>query len=98
MSEAKQPTEPTPWLAELEQRVRQAVTEIGRLRQDNRRLERELAKLRKGGGTADGGASWERERADLRGRVERLSLHLEELLGEPAEGTLPLDLAGPAGS
>jgi hypothetical protein len=73
---------PAPWLAELEQRVRQAVTEIGRLRQENRRLERELAKLKKSGG--DGTAAWERERTEVRERVERLARHLEELLGPDA--------------
>jgi len=73
---------PAPWLAELEQRVRQAVTEIGRLRQENRRLERELQKLKKSGG--DGAAVWERERAEVRERVERLARHLEELLGPEA--------------
>jgi chromosome segregation ATPase len=76
-----------PWLAELEQRVRQAVTEIGRLRQENRRLERELAKAKKMEASGDGSASWERERADVRERVERLARHLEELLGAPAADT-----------
>ena len=74
---------PSPWLAELEQRVRQAVAEIGRLRQENRRLERELAKLKKTGG--DGAAAWERERGEVRERVERLARHLEDLLGADAE-------------
>ena len=77
---------PSPWLAELEQRVRQAVTEIGRLRQENRRLERELAKLKKAGG--DGAASWEKERTEVRERVERLARHLEELLGPGAADDL----------
>ena len=76
---------PAPWLAELEQRVRQAVTEIGRLRQENRRLERELAKLKKSGGD---GAAWERERTEVRERVERLARHLEELLGPEAASDL----------
>jgi hypothetical protein len=74
---------PSPWLAELEQRVRQAVAEIGRLRQENRRLERELAKLKKSGG--DGTAAWERERGEVRERVERLARHLEELLGSEGD-------------
>ena len=75
---------PSPWLADLEQRVRQAVAEIGRLRQENRRLERELAKLKKAGG--DGTAAWERERGEVRERVERLARHLEGLLGDSGEG------------
>ena len=74
-----------PWLSELEQRVRQAVAEIGRLRQETRRLERELAKAKKAAASGDGAASWERERADVRERVERLARHLEELLGEGRE-------------
>jgi hypothetical protein len=75
------PVSPSPWLADLEQRVRQAVAEIGRLRQENRRLERELARLKKSSGD---GASWERERAEVRERVERLTRHLEGLLGPAA--------------
>ena len=77
---------PPPWLAELERRVQEAVAEIGRLRQENRRLERELARLRKKGGETDGAAAaWQREREEVRARVERLASHLEGLLegGEP---------------
>jgi chromosome segregation ATPase len=83
----EQPAIDAPWLAELEARVREAVGEIGRLRQDNRRLEKELAKLRK---TAAGGESaasaWEQERVAVRERVERLTAHLETLLADPAAG------------
>jgi hypothetical protein len=79
------PSTAAPWLAELEQRVRQAVTEIGRLRQENRRLEREVAKLKKTGPSSDAASGWEKERAEVRERVERLARHLEELLGEGAE-------------
>jgi hypothetical protein len=86
---------PSPWLAELEQRVRQAVAEIGRLRQENRRLERELTKLKKAGG--DGAAAWERERTEVRARVERLAHHLEELLGQAADGGQPADESSAAG-
>ena len=80
---------PAPWLADLEQKVRLAVTEIGRLRQENRRLEREVARLKKGGG-GEGAAAWERERTDVRERVERLARHLEELLGPGAAEGLRL--------
>jgi cell division protein FtsB len=75
-----------PWLSELESRVGQAVAEIGRLRQENRRLERELAKLRKGAG--EGTAAWERERGEVRERVEKLARHLEDLLGPGAADEL----------
>jgi len=83
-SEAK--PEAPPWLAELERRVQEAVAEIGRLRQENRRLERELAKQRRKGGETDGAAAaWQREREEVRARVERLASHLEGLLeaGDP---------------
>jgi chromosome segregation ATPase len=80
------PAAAPPWLAELEERVRQAVAEIGRLRGDNRRLERELAKLKKAGAAGgEAAAAWERERSEVRERVERLARHLEELLGEAAQ-------------
>ncbi len=87
-SEAKPDAPPTgaPWLEALERRVHEAVAEMARLRQENRRLERELAKLRKKGGDAGAGAAgWAREREEVRARVERLASHLEGLLatGEP---------------
>ena len=70
-----------PWLEDLERRVHEAVAEIGRLRQENRRLERELARLRKKGGETDGAAAgWQREREEVRARIERLASHLEGLL------------------
>jgi chromosome segregation ATPase len=93
-SEAKPDAPPagTPWLEALERRVHEAVAEMARLRQENRRLERELAKLRKKGGEAGGAAaSWQREREEVRASVERLASHLEGLLaGEeppPSGGT-----------
>ena len=82
-SEAKREAPPagTPWLEALEQRVHEAVAEMARLRQENRRLERELAKLRKKGGEPGAGAAaWAREREEVRARVERLASHLEGLL------------------
>ena len=75
----------SPWLAELEARVREAVAEIGRLRQDNRRLERELAKLRKAAAVGGGSATWEQERVEVRQRIERLTAHLATLLGDVEE-------------
>jgi cell division protein FtsB len=88
---------PAPWLAELEERVRQAVAEIGRLRGENRRLERELAKLKKSGGGSEGAGAWERERGEVRERVEKLARHLEELLGPGAADELRAP-GGPSGS
>ena len=81
---------PPPWLEDLERRVHEAVAEIGRLRQDNRRLERELGRLRRKGGETDGAAAaWQREREEVRARVERLASHLQGLLepGEPPPAT-----------
>ena len=75
-----------PWLADLEARVREAVAEIGRLRLENRRLEKELGKLRKAAAGNGGAAAWEQERAEVRGRLERLTAHLEGVLGEGGHG------------
>jgi hypothetical protein len=89
----------TPWLGQLEERVATAVTEIGRLRQENRRLERELARLRKGAGAGgEGPAAWEREKVEVKGRVERLVHRLEELLGAGAVAAMetPAAAAAPA--
>ena len=44
------------WLADLESRIGQAVAEIDRLRQENRRLEKELSRLRRTK-TSEGAAS-----------------------------------------
>ena len=80
------------WLVQLEERVERAVAEMGRLRQENRRLEREILRLKKtGAATADGSAAWEREKAEVKGRVERLARRLEELLGEGAVALLETD-------
>ena len=87
----------TPWLGDLEQRVSEAVAEIGRLRSENKRLERELAKLRKAGAGGDGAAAWEQERTEVRSRVERLAHHLEELLGPGAADVLHSGDEPPAG-
>jgi chromosome segregation ATPase len=82
--EENPPASPSRWLAELESRVAQAVAEIGRLRQENKRLEREIAKLKKGAASGEAAAGWERERTEVRDRVERLARRLEELLGPGA--------------
>jgi hypothetical protein len=86
-----------PWLADLEARVREAVAEIGRLRQDNRRLEKELGKLRKAAGGNGGAAMWEQERAEVRTRLERLTAHLEGVLGPGADAECSQAEATPPG-
>jgi predicted nucleic acid-binding Zn-ribbon protein len=69
-----------PWIEHLEERVRQAAAEIGRLREENRRLENLLAAASTPG---DAGESvWRQEREEVRQRVERLAGQLESLLGE----------------
>ena len=76
------------WLVKLEERVERAVAEIGRLRQENRRLERELARAKKAGAATADAAAWERERTEVKGRVEQLAKKLEELLGDGASALL----------
>ena len=84
------------WLNQLEERVSRAAEEIGRLRHENRRLEREVQRLRKAGApSSEGAAAWERERAEVRGRVERLAQRLEELLGEGSPEAAALVGANP---
>ena len=83
----------TPWLAELEARVREAAAEIGRLRHDNRKLEKEVAKLKKAAGGNGGAAAWQQERAEVRSRLERLTAQLEGALGEGATAAEPVAAA-----
>lgn len=73
------------WLDELEARVREAAERLGELQEENRglrerveELEARLAAAGDTGGTA--GGEWEKERDEIRGRVERLSRQLEGLL------------------
>ena len=73
------------WLEDLEERVREAAGEIGRLRQENARLaerceelEGELESARSGSGAGD----WEQEKDEIRQRVERLAESLASLLEE----------------
>lgn len=71
------------WLDELETRVREASARLGELREENRELQARVGeletKLAAMGETA-GNGDWEREREEIRGRVERLSQQLEGLL------------------
>ncbi|MES1245282.1 MAG: cell division protein ZapB [Acidobacteriota bacterium] len=71
------------WLDELETRVREASARLGELTEENRELRARVqeleTKLAAAGEGADDGA-WEREREEIRGRVERLSQQLEGLL------------------
>lgn len=68
------------WLQDLEERVRQAVTELGKLRAENAELTKRIAELElleeQGGGERE----WEAERSEIRQRVEELTSNLESLL------------------
>jgi predicted RNase H-like nuclease (RuvC/YqgF family) len=74
------------WLEALETRVRQAAGRLHELKEENRALARrvealesELEETRRSGDAASG---WERERDEIRRRVERLADGLEELIQE----------------
>jgi chromosome segregation ATPase len=76
-------------LATLEERVRQAASELSRLRERNAALERRLAELEQqlreiheGGEPGEMAVAWEAERDEVRRRVERLAQALEELLAD----------------
>jgi len=82
------------WMETLEQRVREAAEEIRRLRVENQALESRIETLERenaqavAGGSSAGAeivpgvadAAWERERAEVRTRVERLVRQLEGLI------------------
>jgi chromosome segregation ATPase len=71
----------SPWLNDLETKIKAASAELTRLRQENRALAEKVEKLerrRAGGGEAK---AWEGEREEIRRRVEKLAAGLERLLG-----------------
>lgn len=76
------------WLDELETRVREASERLGELREENRELQARVDELetRLDAAAASGDTAvtvsgdWEKERDEIRGRVERLSRQLEGLL------------------
>lgn len=76
------------WLAALETQVEAAAAEVTRLRAENRDLGERLAAAQaavtaaQAAAPAGAGAAWESERAAIRGRVEALVGHLENLLRE----------------
>ncbi len=69
-----------PWLNELEDRVRQAIKLIEQLRDENARLQAEVAELKEAEATAEDNSQWEAERVEVRQRVEALAEKLETLL------------------
>ena len=76
------------WLDELETRVREASERLGELREENRELQARVDELEMrlaATATSEDTAvtvsgEWEKERDEIRGRVERLSRQLEGLL------------------
>ncbi len=71
------------WLSELEKQVRAAAAELASLRKQNRTLKAKVKKLETSlaeGGGGEGEPAWERQRGDLRRRVEKLADGLEKLL------------------
>lgn len=83
------------WLQALEDRVREATGRLRELGEENARLRERVEELESdlaaageaaagdGAGAADAGAdaeAWQREREEIRGRVERLTGSLEDLL------------------
>ncbi len=72
------------WLTDLEKKVDAAAAELQNLRKENRtqksaikELEKKLAEAQAAGSSASG---WEKERDEIRKRVEKLSTTLEGLL------------------
>lgn len=73
------------WLDELEKKVHQAARAVRELRGENQRLaklneelEGRLTELQQG----EGKAGWEKERKEIRDRVETITRGLEKLLQE----------------
>lgn len=76
----------TPWLEQLEERVREASSRLRDLRQENAELRARVGELESAlaaAGEGDGeAAAWAAERETIRERVEGLVQHLEQLLDD----------------
>lgn len=73
------------WLEALEERVREAAEKLRELREENRALARRVEALEgelEEARQVDDAAGWQRERDEIRRRVERLAEGLEELIRE----------------
>jgi hypothetical protein len=75
------------WLDELEAKVHAAAQALRELRAENQRLaehgeqlEQRVAELE--ASDAEAGSGWEQERREIRGRVEKITEGLEDLLRE----------------
>ena len=79
------------WLDALETKVHEASERLRALAEENRALSRRVAELETElaagrGGESEEAREWEREREEVRRRVERLARGLEELAAEQAGG------------
>ena len=70
------------WLGELEDRVRLAGEELRLLRQENQKLRSKVRRMEKSvaSGSVDPDGDWAEEREEVRQRVARLVVGLEEVL------------------
>ncbi len=72
-------------MKELERQVEKLLGELTELRRKNRNLAARVKKLETGQKSAGGSAGLERERAEIKRRVERLADRLQALVGEDEE-------------
>jgi len=82
MAEKKTGGETIDWLEALEGKVREATGRLKELGAENERLVKRVKELEKEKGDGGGSEEWEKEREEIRGRVERLTETLEGLLDE----------------
>lgn len=85
---AQKAAENNEWLEALEGKVREASGRLQELRAENERLAKRVKELERraekgadqGTGGGGSGDQWREERAEIRGRVEKLTATLEGLL------------------
>ena len=73
----------TAWLRDLEEKVQEASTQLKELREQNDKLQKQVAELEaklESTPDAEQVAGWTEERDDIRQRVEKLVDHLDQLL------------------
>ena len=72
-----------PWLKDLEERVQETAGRLRELKDENAALKERVAELEAELAAAPGAgekAAWTEEKDEIKGRVEQLAEHLEELL------------------
>ena len=74
----------TDWLADLEAKVQSAVDELKAVRKENASQKKKIADLEKKLAKAEeadqSSGDWEKERSEIKERVEKLATGLEKLL------------------